>query len=63
MDFEGSNTPMDSNDPRSELIYHNDTIYEDWIGSKFIFVYKGVLAIKQDYTKDSEQGLWIELID
>ena len=46
MDFEGSNTPMGPNDPYSELIYHNDMIYEDWIGSKFIFVYKGVLAIK-----------------
>ena len=37
---------MGPNDPYSELIYHNDMIYEDWIGSKFIFVYKGVLAIK-----------------
>ena len=37
--------------------------YESQIGSKFTFVQKGVLVIKQSCTKVSEQGLWIELID
>ena len=28
LDFEGANTSMGSNGPHSELIYHDDTIYE-----------------------------------
>ena len=28
-----------------ELIYHDDIVYEGWIGSKFILVHKSVLAI------------------
>ena len=28
-----------------ELIYHDDTIYESWIVSKFTFVHMGVLVI------------------
>ena len=42
---------MGPNNPRFELIYHDDTIYEEWIDSWFIFVYKGVLVITQGCTK------------
>ena len=43
--------------PYSELIYHDDTIYEDLIGSKFILVHKGVLVITQGCIEDNEKGL------
>ena len=46
-----------------ELIYHDDIVYEGWIGSKFILVHKGVLAIQQGCAKDNEQVLWFVLID
>ena len=45
---------MGSNSPRSELIYHDDTIYEDWINSRFILVYKLVLVIVKGYIGDSK---------
>ena len=32
---------MGPNGPRSELIYHDDTIYEGWIGFRFTLMYKG----------------------
>ena len=37
--------------------------YEDWIDSRFILLHKGILIIMQGFTRDNEQGLWIELID
>ena len=37
-----------------ELIYHDDTIYESWIGSWFTRMYKGILVIMQGYTRNSE---------
>ena len=46
-----------------ELIYHDDTIYEGWIGSRFILMCKGILVITQGCARDSEQGLWFRLID
>ena len=45
LDSKGANTLMVPRDPCSELIYHDDTIYESWIDSKFILVHKGVLVI------------------
>ena len=39
---------------RSKLIYHDDTIYEGWIGFRFTLMHKGVLVITQGCTKDSE---------
>ena len=49
--------------PHYDLIYHDDTIYEGWIDSRFILEHKGVLVIMQGCTNDNEQVLWIELID
>ena len=63
MDFEGANTPMGLNGPYFELIYHDDTIYEGWIDSRFTLIHKGILIIIQGCIGDSEQGLWIGLID
>ena len=40
MDYEGANTPMGLNDPHSELIYHDDTVYEGLIDSRFILMHK-----------------------
>ena len=48
---------MDPNCLHFELIYYDDTIYEDWIGSWFTFVHKGVLVIIQGCIRDSEQVL------
>ena len=48
---------MGPNGPHSELIYHDDMVYEGWIGSRFTLVYKGVLVITQDCIEDSEQDL------
>ena len=45
LQYEGSNTPMGPSGPRSKFIYHDDTVYEGWIGSWFILVHKGVLVI------------------
>ena len=47
---------MDSNGPHSELIYHDDTIYDGW-SSKFTLIHKSVLVIMHGNTKDSEKGL------
>ena len=57
MDFEGVSTPMDSSGPRSELIYHDGMIYDGWIDSWFIIMYKCVLVIMQGCVRDSEQVL------
>ena len=38
---------MGASGPHSELICHDDTIYEGWIDSRFIIVHKGVLVIIQ----------------
>ena len=54
---------MDPSAPRSKLIYHDDTIYEDWINSMFTLVHKSVLIIIQGCIRDSEQVLWIGLTD
>ena len=45
------------NGPRSELLYHDGTVYEGWIRSRFIFVHKGVLVIMQSCIGDNKQGL------
>ena len=36
---------MGSSGPHSELICHDDTVYEGWIDSRFTFAHKGVLVI------------------
>ena len=54
---------MGINGPRSELIYLVGMYYEGQISFRFTFMHKGVLVIKQGYTRVSEQGLWIGLID
>ena len=54
---------MGPNSPRSKLIYHDGTIYEGWIDSKFTIVHKDVLVITQGCMGNSEQGIWIGLID
>ena len=43
--------------PRFKLIYHDDTVYEGWIGSRFILMHKGILVILQDCIGDNEQSL------
>ena len=63
LDYESVNTPMDLNGPYSKIIYHDDKIYEGWIGSKVILVHKSVLVITQGCIEDYEQGLWIGLMD
>ena len=45
LDFEGINTPMGLDGPRSELIFLVSTGYKGHIGSKFTFVHKGILVI------------------
>ena len=49
--------------PYSELMYHDDMVYEGWIDSRFIFVHKDILIISQGCIKDNEQGIWFGLID
>ena len=63
LDSEGANSPMGLNGPYSKLIYHDDMVYEGYINSKFTLVHKGILVIMQGCTRDSEQGLYIRLID
>ena len=63
LDFEEASTSIGPSGPRFKLIYHDDTVYESWIGSWFIIVHKSVLVIMQGCTKDGEQVLWIGLID
>ena len=43
--YKGANILMGFNGPHSELIHHDDTVYEGWIGSKFTFIHKGILVI------------------
>ena len=54
---------MGPNGPHSKLIYYDGTVYEDWIGSRFILVHKGVLVIMQGCTRNNKQGLRFGLID
>ena len=54
---------MGSNGPHFELIYHDDTVYEGWIGSRFILMHNRVLIITEYCIRDNEQGIWIGLID
>ena len=54
---------MGPSGPHFELIYHDDTIYEGWIDSQSPLVHNGVLVIMQGCIKDSEQVLWVGLID
>ena len=63
LDYEGASFPMGPSGPHSELIYLVGIGYENWIGSTFIFVCKGVLVIMQGCIGVCEQGLWIRLID
>ena len=49
--------------PRFELIYHDDIVYEDWIGSWFTLMHKVVFVIMQCCIGDNEQVLWIGLTD
>ena len=60
MDYEGASTSMGHNDPRFELIYHDDIVHEGWIDFKFILMHKDILVITQGCTWDSEQGFWID---
>nr|CAN78344.1 hypothetical protein VITISV_026337 [Vitis vinifera] len=46
LDSERANIPMGPYGPRYELIYLVGTDYEGWIGSKFTFVYKGILPLE-----------------
>ena len=57
MDFSRAGTPIGPSSSRSKLIYHDDMVYEGWIDSKFILVYKSIWVIMQGCTGDSEQGL------
>ena len=61
--FEGANTHLAPSGLCSKLIYHNDMIYEGQISFQSTLVHKGVLVIAQYCTEDSEQVLWIGLID
>ena len=63
MDFEGARTPMGPKGPFSKVVYHDVTIYEDWIDFRFILVHKGALVITQSCIGDNEQSLWFKLID
>ena len=36
---------MSLSGPHYEFIYHDGTVYEGWIGYRFIIVYKGILVI------------------
>ena len=54
---------MGPSGPYSKFIYYDDKVYKSWINSRFILIHKGVLVITQGCTRDSEQSLWIRLID
>ena len=54
---------MGPNGSHFELIYLVSKDYEGRIGSRFIFVHKGVLVIMQGCIRVSKQGIWIALID
>ena len=43
--YERASIPMGPNGPRLELIYHDDMVYEDWIGFRFILMHKNILVI------------------
>ena len=47
LDSKGANTLMGPSGPRFKLIYHDDTVYEGLIDSRFILMHKGVLVITQ----------------
>ena len=63
VDFKGASTPMGPNGLCTNLIYHDDMVYEGQIDSKFILVHNGILVIMQGCIGDNEQGLLIGLID
>ena len=63
LDSKESNIPKSLNGPRSELIYLVGMGYEDWIGSRFTFMHKGILVITQSWIGVCEQSLQIGLID
>ena len=63
MDYKGASILICPSGSCSKLIYLVGMGYEGWIGSRFIFVHKGVLIIMQGCKGVSEQGLWIGLID
>ena len=62
LDYEGASTPMGPNGPYFELIYHNSTIYEGQIGSRFILMHKSVFVITNSCIGHNKQGLQIRLI-
>ena len=45
LNYEEVGTFMSSNGLNFDLIYHDDIIYEDWIGFRFIFMHKSDLVI------------------
>ena len=57
MGSKGTNIPMGPNGSCSQLIYHDDTIYEGWIDFRFIPMHKGILVTMQGCIWDNEQGL------
>ena len=54
LDSQGANILIGPNGPHFKLIYYVRMVYEDWIDSKFTFMYKGVLVITQVCIGDSE---------
>ena len=48
---------MGPNSSHSELIYHDDMVYNGWIGSQFIFMHNGILVNMQGSTGDNKQVL------
>ena len=63
MDYEGVSTPMGPNGRLFKPIYHDNIVYNGWIGFRFTLVHKDIMIIMQGCIGDSEQGLWIGLID
>ena len=63
LDYGRFNSLMGPSSPYFKLIYHDDMVYESWIGPRFILVHKDVLVITQGCIRDSEQGLQIRVID
>ena len=45
LDYERASTPMGSNGPRFELICHDDMVFEGWISSRSILVYKAIMDL------------------
>ena len=63
LDYKGVSNPMGPIGPLFKFIYHNDMVYEGWIGSMFTLMHKVVLVIMQGCTRGQKQILKIGLID